>query len=209
MLKILLLSIFVLFNNVYNVQASHPQVAADLEKIRLASTDTVQMFMSRLIPYDNRIKELDDLKSRLNSLTSETTDVSTSTEQETKRISEEITKLRTSLSQDYRQDRELRNFLDRYKSDLEELSKTLNFIYTHELSSCALMCDGQIALLGGSSISARCLLQNNIEASNACLISILQSLEKMKSMNSPYNQNLNPRKDALDMATIKSLIRRI
>lgn len=205
MLKIFLLSIFVLFNYEYNIYANHPQAAVDLEKIRLASTDIVQMSISHIVSYDSKIKEFDGLKSHLNSLTSEPANVST--EQETKRISDEIAKLRTKLCQDYRQDRELRASLDSYKSALEELSVLLNFIYMHQSSGCSLICEGQISLLNDN-IPVRCLLQNNIEATNELLFSILQLLEEMKRTTPLCNQNLNPEKYALNMATIKSLIRR-
>lgn len=202
MLKIFLLFIFFLFNNVYNVHASYPQVATDLEKIRLASVDIVQMSISCLDAYDIDIKEF---KSLLHRQTSETT--SESTELEKKRVSADVAKLRIRLAQGYRTDRELRISLDRYKSGLEKLSKILNFIHTHQHSSCATVCDGQIALLSDS-IPVNCLLQNNIEAANNCLFSILQSLEEMKSSVLSCNQKFNSEKDAFNMAAIKSLIRK-
>lgn len=138
MLKIVLFSIFLLFNNVYNVHAAHSQVAADLETIREASSDVVQMTLSRLIPYQNKIQELADLESRQSFLSSDVTHVVT--EQTKKKISDDIKNLRTELDQNFKQDCYLNNILKGYRSQLDELNKSFIFIYTHR--SCDNMCDG-------------------------------------------------------------------
>ena len=206
MLKIVLFSIFLLFNNVYNVYATHPKVADDLETIREASSDVIQMTKSRLIPYENKIQELDDLKSRLNCVTLDVTNAVT--EQTKKKISDEISELNRKIDQSFSQERALSAILVKYRSQLDELSKRLNFIYTHQSSSCATMCDGSIDLGGGRSIQAKCLLQDNSVKANETLEAIVQSLEKMRGMSSAMNLGLHPDTHVEKMAEIRSLISR-